>query len=566
VHYAYPTPQAYLPALALTGRRGRRGGPEASVSAWDELVTEVRDAGGQRVVISSESFANADDPQIARLRDDLGPDRVHVVRMVRRYDRIAPSQWQQQLLNGRRTTLARFCANLLDPGAFFWQRHGFVDLTRRWADVVGRQNITVVVVDERDPRWLLHVFEHLLALREDTLPLPNKTSNRSLSMAEAATLRQVNVGIARQGWGDQVIHRYVRQGASVGFKQLPPDADAGALELPRDVHERLRELTAQHTEELLGLGVRIVGDVGLLEIPPWSDAHRGDAPAPPPTLSTAAAASAALNVVHMAEKSAPLTIAPVGPTPGPRSGRRFRLPGRTVTHLGPSGPAGDFARRAGGSRLVDSGQGRARRVLLTVVPPWQQLAGGWQAHLTGRGELRYADWLAQHPEAWDAPDRLAEAIDLVGAGRVVVAVGDARFPASWAEATAAVRADDRPVGRSLLTWAEAEWLRELNTGSMHRNVPEEVWRRHVLGGALPWVLSRVPGSDAGAHPLDADVRARVEALGDELKSSIARVGVEVLGDVGLLSDFAPAPTPARLTPRLASWPILGIIAGSDRPG
>src|SRR5699024_7759290 len=111
VHYAWSTPQAYLPALSLTGRSGRRGGPEAKDSDWDALVEEVRAAGDQRVVISSESLANASDRQIQKLREDLGPDRVHVVRMVRRYDKIAPSQWQQQLLNGRQMTLNRFCKN-----------------------------------------------------------------------------------------------------------------------------------------------------------------------------------------------------------------------------------------------------------------------------------------------------------------------------------------------------------------------------------------------------------------------------------------------------------------------
>jgi hypothetical protein len=80
------------------------------------------------------------------------------------------------------------------------------------------------------------------------------------------------------------------------------------------------------------------------------------------------------------------------------------------------------------------------------------------------------------------------------------------------------------------------------------------------------VLSRVPGSDAGAHPLDGELRTRVEALGGELRSAVERAGVEVVGDVGALSGFEPAPAPARLTPRLASWPILGIIAASDVPG
>ena len=40
--------------------------------------------------------------------------------------------------------------------------------------------------------------------------------------------------------------------------------------------------------------------------------------------------------------------------------------------------------------------------------------------------------------------------------------------------------------------------------------------------------------------------------------------MEVVGDLDALAGFAPATVPARLTPRMASWPILGIIAGSDQ--
>ncbi len=568
VHYAHPAVQAYKPAIGLTGLRGRRGGPAADPADWTALVEEVRAAGDMRVVISSESLSNARTPQIEQLRDDLGPDRLHVVRMVRRYDLLAPSQWQQQLHNGRRTSLPRFCARLLEPDSLFWRRHGFADLTRRWADVVGAENVSVVIVDETDRRWLLDVFERMLSLREGTLPLPQGRPNRSLSLAEAETLRRVNAGIAKAGWRDRVIHHYVREGVSVGFKRLPTDPESGKAQLPQDLHELLRAATERDVADLLGLGVHVVGDVGLLAVPPWEGTDPGEGAQPAPvTLSAAAVASATLDVVRMAEKPVPLTNEPAGPTPEPRT-RRLRLPSRKVTHLSPAGHAGQFARHASGPRLVEPGHRRARRVLVTVVPPWQQLAGQWQAHLMGRGELTYAEWLDQHPEAWDAPDQLAGGVDLVGPGQVVVAVGDAMFPASWAAATAAVRGDaaSGPARRSLLTWAEAEWLREFNAGSVQRNVPDEVWRRHLLDGAIPWVLSRVPAAESGAHPLDGELRTRAEALGPELHAAIERFGVEVLGDLDALSGYVPAPLPARLTPRTASWPILGIIAGSDRPG
>ena len=534
---------------------------------WDALVEEVREAADMRVVVSSESLSNADAPDIERLRDDLGADRVHVVRMVRRYDRLAPSQWQQQLHNGRRMSLARFCAKLFEPDSPFWRRHGFATLTRRWADVVGPANVSVVVVDENDPRWLLDVFERMLSLRDGTLPLPTGRPNRSLSMAEAETLRQVNAGIAKHAWSDRVIHHYVREGVSVGFKRLATDPESGKASLPRALHEQLREMTAQHIEELLALGVRVVGDVDLLSVPPWQDVSPSDDVASTPvTLSAAAVASAALDVVRMAENPVPLSGTPAPPADD--RPRRSLFARRTTAHLTSPGPAGAFARHAPGTRLADAEHGRARHVLLTVVPPWQVLAGRWQAHLFERGEVPYADWLAAHPDAWDLPDLLAEAVDLVGPRGVVVAPADARSPSAWAEATSDLRGGGPParVERSLLTWVEAEWVREFNVGSSARGVPEERWRHHLLVGAVPWALAREldTDSDNSDHPLEGELLARAEALGQQLRAAIERSGVDVVGDLDLLTRLRPAPGPARLAPRPASWPILGIIASSDR--
>lgn len=564
VHYAYPTLQAYRPAISLTGRRGRRGGPEASPADWEALVDEVRAAGEMRVVISSESFANAEATDIARLRDDLGADRVHVVRMVRRYDRLAPSQWQQGLLNGRRVSLAKFCEKLLEPDSQFWRRHGFATLTRRWAEVVGPENVSVVVVDEGDPRWLLHVFERMLELADGTLPLPRERANRSLSLAEAETLRQVNAAIAEQGWSDRVFHRYVREGASAGFKRLAADAEAGKPQLPRDVHEMLRKTTGHHVEELLGLGVRVVGDVGLLAIPPWNETGTGSPDRV--TVSSAAAASAAAGVVRMAEEPVPLGAEPVASTttePARDRPHRSLLDRRRFVHLSPHGPAGDFARGASGPRLRDPGQGRARHVLLTVVPPWQELAGQWQVHLVDGGTTGYADWLSGHPEAWDLPDPVAGAVDLVDPSRVVAVLADARFPSAWAEATGQLAGTAPSCHRSLLTWAEAEWLRELNLQTGEGAGLDEDRVRRQRAGAIAWALSQDPTDDNGAHPLDGELLAQAEALGLARRTAIERSGIEVVGDLDCLSHLKAAPAAARLSPRVAAWPILGVIASSE---
>jgi hypothetical protein len=78
--------QPLWPILAVTGQPALRGGPRPEISYWDNLVREVRAAGDQRVVLSSEFFAEADDAAARRVIADLGGARVHVVVTLRSLD------------------------------------------------------------------------------------------------------------------------------------------------------------------------------------------------------------------------------------------------------------------------------------------------------------------------------------------------------------------------------------------------------------------------------------------------------------------------------------------------
>src|SRR5215467_15796366 len=58
--------------LAVTGRPAMLGEARPDLAYWDKLVREVREAGDQRVVISSEFFADANDEAARRVVTDLG--------------------------------------------------------------------------------------------------------------------------------------------------------------------------------------------------------------------------------------------------------------------------------------------------------------------------------------------------------------------------------------------------------------------------------------------------------------------------------------------------------------
>ena len=335
VRYGGTGPQAYRQAIGLTGKRGQLGDDPPAEEDWLGLVAEARAAGEDRWVVSSESFANAGPQHVRRLAEDLGP-QVHVVRMVRRYDKLVASQWQQSVAAGQRHTLGEYLATVTtDPEAPFWRRHGFVPLTRRWADGVGHDHLSVVVVDEDDHGWLLRVVERMLGLDEGLLVLPTGGggTNRSLTAAEVELVRRLNRIRVAQGWTGRSHLEFVRRGVAPALRQLAPDPQDGRIELPAHLGQHLRERTTADLAELAGLerlGVAVVGDPTWLVVP--DDAAAGDSGAASGvpaagTLRVDSVVRAARRVVerHLSGVSFPLEGA--GPSlADPRGvGRRRRL-------------------------------------------------------------------------------------------------------------------------------------------------------------------------------------------------------------------------------------------------
>ena len=64
-------------------------------------------------MLSSEFFADApDDETVARVVEQLGGDRVHVLVTLRPLARIMPSQWQQYVQNGLRMDYEDWLAHM----------------------------------------------------------------------------------------------------------------------------------------------------------------------------------------------------------------------------------------------------------------------------------------------------------------------------------------------------------------------------------------------------------------------------------------------------------------------
>ncbi|MFT4085086.1 MAG: hypothetical protein QM638_21100 [Nocardioides sp.] len=451
-HYLGRTVQAYRQAVGLIGHRGRRGGPRADPKAWTDLVAECAAYDDYRVVASSESFANADHEAILRLRDDLGPDRLHVVRMVRRYDKLLPSQWQQRLVNGSPATFEPWLRELTeDPDHGFWRRHGFGRLTESWARVVGPENLTVVVVNEGDRTWLSSVFESFLGLRDRTLQVADRSANRSLTSDEAEVLRLVNASFRNNGWSDRAQYRYLRYGVSDTMRELPRDPAAQTPRLPLEYVERCLEWTARDVDELTSLGVRIVGDLGWLEPPieprpqaaesgPAESGPAEPEPAGPPRISVSATAAYADTVIAASRKTRP----PLYDEPRPAS-------------TAPLDPRAILRRMAPGPRVGS----------VLVTAPWIAAAVGWQLALLDREDVDFATWLSRAP---------AQSALLDG----WLSTADTRRVDLLAEPSAE---------QQFLGWPQAIVLHGLVVRAAEEGWDATTWLRFVEQGIVGWMLS-----------------------------------------------------------------------------
>jgi hypothetical protein len=257
--------------LALRGRRPLSGNAMPRIEQWHDLVNQVAAAGDQRVIVSSEHFADADDETARRVVNELGGARVHVVVTLRPLVKIMPSQWQQYVRNRATFSYDAWLKGMLKkppynkPTPTFWQRHRHDDLVARWAACVGPANVTVIVPDEGDRSYLLRAFEELLGLPSGLLVAESTSENRSLTLGEIELVRQINLEFLERGWSDVLYKQLVRHGFGLHMQtNRTPDADEPRITTPQWALDRAAEIGAAAAHNLSELGVRIVGDISQL--------------------------------------------------------------------------------------------------------------------------------------------------------------------------------------------------------------------------------------------------------------------------------------------------------------
>ena len=275
VRYAGRAHHAESAARALAGVNSPASdeGAPPPIRLWKDLVGDIRRAREPRLILSSEFLAHAQPDGIRRLVDDLDPARVRVAVTLRPLARILASQWQQTVQAGRTTSFDAWLDALFNRpegkrGAAIWHRHRHDRLIARWAEVVGVDRVTVVVVDDRDHEQVLRAFEALLGLRPRTLELQSSLANRSLTVAEVEALRAFNEAYWAAKLGRPMHNDLVRLGAATHMKTRLPGPDEARIETPQWALDRAGEVAREMVAAIAASGVRVVGDLDrLTEVP-----------------------------------------------------------------------------------------------------------------------------------------------------------------------------------------------------------------------------------------------------------------------------------------------------------
>ena len=260
-------------AWALTQRPwgwSKRGGEKTPEKYWDRMASRINGAKEETVILSSEFFSEIDGERIRKIRSEIKGRDIQILFTLRPLAKLLPSSYQQYLKYGITIEYEDWLHAILDkPGESkvsptFWKRHSHGKVVARWVDIFGKSNVTLLIVNEAQPTFLFDEINKFLNLPTGSLNAAPSGSNRSLTMEEISLLLELNRQFPKERvWDEYEV--FVRAGYIRHLTDhVPPAADKARLLTPQWAVDKANELGKVIQKELLGTGVKIIGDVDSL--------------------------------------------------------------------------------------------------------------------------------------------------------------------------------------------------------------------------------------------------------------------------------------------------------------
>ena len=274
-----PRVNANYAAFALEGRTSRKVEGEFPIPMvhWENLKLNAARAEERTVVMSGEEFCVLSKENIEKVAEGLGRERIHVLITLRPLSSILASQWQQYVQAGKMLkTLDVWLHEVLDnqrdspaTGVNFWLRHRHDKLISRWAETVGSDKITAIILDDHDHDALPRSFETLVGLKLGTISIEDRTVNRSLTLQESEAIRSFYQLLDSQGFAELPDHiRYMMSPAEFIKRHRNPHAKEEKIQLPDWAAERANSISKEMIQNIQQLGIGIIGNIEKLVATP----------------------------------------------------------------------------------------------------------------------------------------------------------------------------------------------------------------------------------------------------------------------------------------------------------
>ena len=261
-------------AWALTQRAWgwkKRGGEVTPFKHFSKMAKFINRSNSPKVVLSSEFFSELTTEQIQKIVSGIRGREVKILFTLRPLAKLLSSSYQQYLKYGTKADYVEWLHSVLDePGVSkinptFWQRHMHGEVISRWAQAFGKENVSVLIVDEQRPEFLYESLNDYLGLAAGFLKPQATGTNRSLSLEEVSLLLELNRRFPKERqWNEYLVfirNGYIRQLTD----HVPLKEGSQKLLTPKWAVEKANALASQSKNKIQDLGVKVYGDLQSLD-------------------------------------------------------------------------------------------------------------------------------------------------------------------------------------------------------------------------------------------------------------------------------------------------------------
>ena len=238
--------------------------------ALERLGTRLRQAPGERVLLSVEDLAEAEPDQITAFMEmaEAANLDVHVIVTARDWAQQLPSEWQQELKDRSTTDYETFLRRVRDrdvpDGERFWRRQDVLDICERWGAGLdpGRVHVIVVPPASVDRRAVFRLFAEVVGFDPSLLKAPPGNLNASFGYREAEMLRRLNLVL-----GDRLSdfeHEYLPAIRRVLVRRVIARGASAGVPLPTHHVDWVRQTAEERLGKVLDRNYCLHGSPALL--------------------------------------------------------------------------------------------------------------------------------------------------------------------------------------------------------------------------------------------------------------------------------------------------------------